>query len=181
MKVCQLPQAFVPFSCQFHLHPALVAAADAAPDQSGSLAPRNQRHDPVMHRLQTFGQFSYRRPFAPGETLDLKHQQILQRGYSLPARHLFAEAEITAQVVAEMSKPFQIGLGHSGDGLFRSPLFHGQSISRYDILACARARCARPALFPDATVESRRGRSDLKTGPDCFRNVLAAPQHVPHS
>lgn len=181
MKVCQLPQAFVPFSCQFHLHPALVAAADAAPDQSGSLAPRNQRHDPVMHRLQTFGQFSYRRPFAPGETLDLKHQQILQRGYSLPARHLLAEAKITAQVVAEMSKPFKIGFGHPGDGLFRSPLFHGQSISRYDILACTRARCARPALFPDVAVESRRACGGLKTGPDCFWNVPASPRQVSRS
>lgn len=110
MKARQLLQAFVAFSRQLHLHPAPIAAADAASDQPGCLASRNQRHDPVMLRLEAFGEFSDRRPFAAGKALDLEQQQVLQRGYSLPARQLFAEAEITAQLVAELSKRFKIGL-----------------------------------------------------------------------
>lgn len=109
MKTRQLLQALAPFSRQLHLHPAPVAAADAAPDQPGDLASRNQGHDSVMLRLQAFGELSHRRPFPTGEALDLEHQQVLQRGYALPVRHLFAKTEITAQLVTKVSKRFKIG------------------------------------------------------------------------
>ena len=139
MKTCQLLQAFVSFSRQLNLHPAPVTATDAPPDQRGRLASGNQRHNPVMLRLQAFGKFSYRCPFSAGEALDLEHQQILQRRYSFPARYLFAKAEIATQLVAELSEPFKIALGHVVVGPFGSLLFHDQPISHCDTITQARS------------------------------------------
>jgi len=110
MQVREPLQAFVASFRQLHLHPAPVAAADPAPDEASRLASRNQRHDPVMLGLKAFGQFSDRRPFAPRKALDLEKQQVLQRGYFLSPGHLFAEAEIATQLIAELSKRFKIGL-----------------------------------------------------------------------
>lgn len=110
MQVRQLLQAFVALFRQLHLYPPPVAAADAAPDETRRLASRNERHHSVMLGLQAFGQFSDGCPFAPGKSLDLEQQQVLQRGYSLPAGHLFAEAEIATQLIAKLSKRFKICL-----------------------------------------------------------------------
>ena len=139
MKTCQLLQAFVAFFRQLNVHPTLVAATNAALDQRRGLASRNQRHNPVMLRLQAFGKFSYGCRFPAGEALDLEHQLILQRGYSSSARYLFAEAKIAAQLVAKFSKPFKIVLGHVVVGLFCWLFFHGQCISHCDTMTQARS------------------------------------------
>ena len=109
MKTCQLLNAFVAFFCQLHVHLPPVAAADATLYQSGRLAPRNQRHDPMMLRLQAFSEFAHVRRFPSGKAFDLEHQQVLQGRDSVPVRQLFAEAQITTQLVAEVGKRFEIG------------------------------------------------------------------------
>lgn len=124
MKACQTLHAFVSFSGQFHLHPASVAAANAAPDQSDGLTPRNQRHNPVLLRLQALGEFSYRRPFPARKAFDLEQEQVLQRRDSIPARYLFTEAEKTAQLIAEMRKLFKIAFCHTLAVRFRSHFSH---------------------------------------------------------
>ncbi len=110
MKASQLFNAFVAFFCQLHIHLPPVAVADATLYQSGRLAPRNQRHDPVMLRLQAFSEFANVRRFPSGKALDLEHQQVLQGRDSVPVRQLFAKAQITTQLVAEVGKRFEIGL-----------------------------------------------------------------------
>ena|SRR5690242_16372822 len=137
MKACQLQQAFVAFFRQLDFDSAPVAATDAALDQRGRLASRNQRHDPVMLRLQAVGKFPYSCPFPAGEALDLQHQLILQRRNTLPARYFFAETEIAAQPVAELSKPFEILLGHGMAGLFCALFLHIQRISYCDTMTQA--------------------------------------------
>lgn len=146
MTAGQLLQAFVALSGQLNVHPTPVAATDAALDQRGGLASRNQRHNPVMFSLQAFGKFSYGCPFPAWEALDLEHQLILQRGYSAPARHLFAEAKIPAQLIAKLSKPFKIFLGHGVVGLYCRLFFHGSYISHCDTIAQSR-RDRRVALL----------------------------------
>ena len=110
MKACQLLYTFVAFSCQLHVHLPPVAAADATLHQSDRLAPGNQRHHPMMLRLQAFSKFAHVRRFPSGKAFDLEHQQILQGRDSVPVRQLFAEAQITTQLVAEVGKCFEIGL-----------------------------------------------------------------------
>jgi hypothetical protein len=138
MKACELLQAFVAFFGQLNVHPTPVASIDAALNQRGRLASRNQRHNPVMLRLQAFGKLSYGCPFPAGKALDLEQQLILQRGYSPPARYLFTEAKITAQPIAKFSKPFQIVLGHVVVGLFCWLFFHSQCVSHCDTITQVR-------------------------------------------
>jgi hypothetical protein len=150
MKARQLLQALVPFFRQFHLHPALIAAAGVPPDQPGHLAPRNQRHDPVMLCLQAFGEFSYGRPFPVRKTLDLEHQQVLQRRYSASARYLLAEAE-TGAVGSGTEPAFQNRLLSYCGRAVRWPFFHGDNVSQRDILIQIQIK---PVHLPDAIVES---------------------------
>ncbi len=109
MKARQLLKTLVPFSRQLHFDPAPVAAPGVSSNQPGNLASRNQRHNPVMLCLQALGKFSNRRPLPPGEALDLEHQKVLQRGDAFLVRHLFAEVEIAAQLVAKLGKRLKIG------------------------------------------------------------------------
>ena len=145
MKASQLLNAFVAFSCQLHVHLPPVAAADATSYQSSRLAPRNQRHDPMMLRLQAFGEFADVGRFPSGKAFDLEHQQILQGGYPGPLRQIFAEAQVAAQLVAEVGKRFEIDLGHLLLGHFcREP--SRKFVSQYDMVGwmqwqVAWARC----------------------------------------
>ena len=88
---------------QLHLHATLVASTRVAPHQAGRLASRNQRHDAVVLGLQALGELRDGRPFAAGKALDLQHQLVLQRSDAALARHLLAEPEKAAQLVAKVA------------------------------------------------------------------------------
>lgn len=123
MKARQALQALAASFRQPHLDPAPVAAAYAAADESRRLAPRDQRHHPVLLCLQALGEFAYGRPFPAGKAPDLKQEQVLQRGYSLSMRDLLAEAEETAQLIAKMGKPFIFAFCQAA-GCFCLRIFH---------------------------------------------------------
>jgi hypothetical protein len=63
--------------------------------------------------LQSFGQFPHRSPVTRGETLDVQQQQVLQRRDAALPRHLFAEAQEAAQLVAELRKRFEFALAQA--------------------------------------------------------------------
>jgi len=112
MKACQPLQELAASAGQFDLDPAPVAAPGAPSDESRRLASRNQRDDPVLLGLKALGELTHRRPFPPGETPDLEQQQILQGGDALLVRQFLAEAQKTAQLIAKMGEPLEIGFGH---------------------------------------------------------------------
>ena len=69
--------------------------------------------------LEAFGKLSHGRPFPAGEAADLEQQEVLQGGHTVAARHLFAEAQEAAQLVAEMRELLVVRLGHAaGDRRF---------------------------------------------------------------
>ena len=135
MKARELLHALPARSRQLDLHSPPIAPAGTARQQSGHLASRDQGYDAVMFRLQTFGKFADRRPFPVGEAPYLKHQLVLQRGYPLFAHRLFAEAQESTQLIAEMRKPFKFGFGQVAGSRIRSRFLHLISISQYDIVA----------------------------------------------
>lgn len=142
MKACQLLNAFVAFPCQLHVHLSPVAAADATSYQSGDLAPRNQRHDAMMLRLQAFGEFADVRRLAPGKAFYLEHQQVLQGRDSSPLRQIFAETQVAAQLVAEVGQRFEIRLGYALLRHFLRVAFP-RFVSRHDIVGWTQWQVAR--------------------------------------
>lgn len=143
-----------------NLNSALVGTAGHAPHPAGRLASRHERDDAVVLGLKALGQLGHGGPASARKPLDLQQELVLQRRDAMPVRHLLAEAEELAQLVAKAAMFSKSGFDNFRSDIPGTPLRSIYIMRRYkscspDVMGRgALARGAPRASRPTATHET---------------------------
>ena len=110
----ELRQESLPSWKQVYFHDALVFPPGPSLQQPKLFAPIHQRDDPMVMRLQPFGQLADARPGPPLESHDVQQQLVLEEREAMAPAQGLARAQKLPQAVPELRKALEILLGQCG-------------------------------------------------------------------
>src|SRR4051794_35221091 len=108
MQPRQSLQMSLALRCQSNLDPTAVLCAYFTLDQPELLATRHERNGSMMVGLKSLRELADGGPLTSWVSLDVQHQQVLQRSHAFATHDFFAKAQKTTHLIAEIGQRFEI-------------------------------------------------------------------------